>query len=63
MLLDLMEHWSVDIERSFIIGDKPSDLQAGQRAGVGGYLFDHGNLAAFIDTLLTNQHTPGQSHA
>lgn len=44
MLLDLMTAWPVDRAGSFVIGDKPSDLQAAAAAGVRGHLFTRGNL-------------------
>ncbi len=52
MLLDLMEHWAVDTGRSFIIGDKESDLLAGRNAGIDAFLFEGGDLAAFVQSIL-----------
>lgn len=34
MVLDLLKHWSVDLTRSFMLGDKESDVAAGEAAGV-----------------------------
>ena len=48
MLLDLMEHWPVDRGRSLLIGDQPSDLAAGQAAGIRSEQFTGGNLHDFL---------------
>jgi len=48
MLLDLFEHWPIERERSFLIGDKRSDIEAAEAAGVPGYLFPGGDLMAFL---------------
>lgn len=52
MILDLIEHWPVDLENSFVIGDKDTDLQAGEAAGIPGHLFEGGDLDAFVSRLL-----------
>lgn len=52
MLLRAMRDFAIDKERSFLIGDKPSDLEAARRAGVKGYLFEGGDLDAAVRGIL-----------
>jgi D,D-heptose 1,7-bisphosphate phosphatase len=48
MIFDLCGEWKVDISKSHLIGDKPSDLQAGHGAGLTSHLFAGGNLREFL---------------
>lgn len=53
MILDLLAHWPVDVAQSLLVGDKPSDIEAGRSAGVAAYLFEGGRLDHFIRALPT----------
>lgn len=52
MINDLLERFPVDRSRSILIGDKPTDLEAAQAAGIRGYLFSGGHLAELLKSLL-----------
>ena len=40
MIVSLAEKWQLDLSRSVMIGDKASDVEAGQAAGCASYLLD-----------------------
>lgn len=48
MLLRAIAEHDLDPAQSFIIGDQKRDLQAGERAGMRGFLFEGGDLDAFV---------------
>lgn len=52
MLLDLMRAYPVARPGSFMLGDRDSDLQAGEAAGLPAFLFRGGSLDGFVDDLL-----------
>jgi D,D-heptose 1,7-bisphosphate phosphatase len=52
MILRAANDLPIDLSRSFLIGDKESDLEAARRAGLRGFLFDGGDLASFVGDCL-----------
>lgn len=48
MLQQAKAEWCIRMDRSFLIGDKPSDIAAAKAAGLPGYLFNAGNLFDFL---------------
>ena len=52
MIHDLMEHWPVRREGSFVIGDRESDIEAAKAARLPGFLFSGGDLDAFVANII-----------
>ena len=52
MINDLLARFPVDVERSFLVGDQPTDLEAARAAGLKGYQFSGPNLELFLRPLL-----------
>lgn len=48
MILRAMSDWPIDRDRSVLVGDKRSDMEAAARAGVRGLLFTGGDLERFL---------------
>jgi D,D-heptose 1,7-bisphosphate phosphatase len=53
MILKAFEQWPVNKSLSFLIGDKESDLEAGRRVDLPGYLFKGGDLRLTIEAALS----------
>jgi len=52
MIHDLMQHWPVRHEGSFVIGDRTTDIEAAEAAGLPGFLFAGGDLDAFVADVM-----------
>lgn len=52
MLLKAFADQPIDIERSFLIGDMETDIEAAKRAGIPGFLFTGGDLSAFVRRVI-----------
>lgn len=52
MLLDLMRTWGLTPDRCVLVGDRPTDMLAAERAGIRGYLFPGGDLLEFVRPIL-----------
>lgn len=52
MILRAVADLGLDLSRSFLIGDRDSDIEAARRAGMPGHLFTGGNLSVFAASCL-----------
>jgi len=48
MILKLQREWTTDPSRSFVVGDRDTDVEAAIAAGVAGFKFTCGNLLDFL---------------
>jgi D-glycero-D-manno-heptose 1,7-bisphosphate phosphatase len=61
MILDLFDHWPIERDGSFLVGDRLSDIEAAEAAGLPGWLFEGGDLLAFMrDRLRSAQGNRGR---
>ncbi|MBG0799442.1 hypothetical protein IYX23_17370 [Methylocystis sp. L43] len=58
MLLDLLDKWRVDRSRSFLIGDKESDIAAADTVSMPGYLYRASTSANFYERSLSFRRPP-----
>jgi D,D-heptose 1,7-bisphosphate phosphatase len=54
MIHDLIKTWPLDLERSFFVGDKQTDMEAARRAGLPGFLFRGIDLDAFLAACIAS---------
>lgn len=52
MILDASNDMNISLEKSFMVGDKDTDMQAANAAGVAGYKFKGGRLDDFVQRIL-----------
>ena len=52
MILDLVSKWEIDLNRSFLIGDHETDIQAAKNAQIPGYFYSGGDVRNLVSRLL-----------
>ena len=55
MLLRAMDDWTVDPSRSFLVGDKVTDLQAAEHARIAGHIFESGDLYDTVSQIIATR--------
>lgn len=58
MIDSLARRYPVDLTKSFLIGDKQSDMAAAAAAGLSGHLFSGQNVGDFVAELLVRRAAP-----
>ena len=58
MLTSIAAKWQIDLKRSIMIGDRDSDVLAGQKAGCHSYLYDINSSLADLTKQALQQHFP-----
>jgi D,D-heptose 1,7-bisphosphate phosphatase len=51
-ILRAMSELDIDDSKSFLIGDKPTDIEAAKSAGIHGFLYQTGDLAGFVERCI-----------
>jgi HAD superfamily hydrolase (TIGR01662 family) len=62
MILRAMSELDIDDSKSFLIGDKPTDIEAAKSAGIYGFLHEGGGLAGFLERCIAKV-APGSKGA
>ena len=52
MIEDLLLSWPIERDKSFLIGDRETDLQAAKAVGVMAHLFNAARLDSFLKKIL-----------
>jgi len=52
MIFEAIKKYSIDKKKSFLIGDKESDIKTAENAGIRGYLFKEKNLLIRVKRIL-----------
>ena len=55
MILQAFEEWDIDKNNSFLIGDKDTDIQAANNAGIDGYLFKDNDIYKLLKSIINNK--------
>ncbi len=62
LFFTLADKWHIDLKQSVMIGDKQSDVQAGEAAGCHSYLFDpRDDLDGLVKMVIETHFTSGNS--
>ena len=60
LFFDLADKWQLDLRQSVMIGDRCSDVEAGQRAGCHSYLFDGRDLNKLAQQIIFTHFHPNE---
>ena len=55
MLKNATAKWEIDLNNSFLVGDKKTDIEAAHNHNVEGFMFSGKNLYYFIEKILKNK--------